>query len=558
MRATFLREIVSDLSGCRSVSGWTYRFTLLLLSSFFFLASAALAMTMPHYQLDSLVYMSTDIVIADISVESKSKFTATVTETLYGALSPGEKLETLSIFLDFYQPMVTGQKVILFLDRRPRPPVYLYPEASKSPFAVLPSGVYLIDVYDHVHESYQPNNPGRYVAQGYEFFFEQIEPTKEQDLALPSLEEVKARISATLMAVQPMRTLLDKTVTRDDESALVKMLVARPRNRETCQVEMYDAIAARILEQIRSLDDSELQLKVHALDGSGRFSLQLIRYRGGNIDKEHAAAQVKYLLQTLADRKKDVSIRVAAVEDLLGASSFGAPQSGASRPFSDDIWAAGLGDSVVAAATAIFENEKEDARLRSLCLQFLDLNEVKSPAGIRRVYARTRSEELKFAIEESFLKVSEELYQSLHSPGGPLVSIIEVVPESGCVRSTSDKVAFVLKYHVTKNFHYARSSYDVTRHLVLRNTKTPMSFAQSIAPKNIWHIGGWDEATTAKLCLSFISCRTSHPENTRSGLNIRLTTRILVPDTRWPLVRLLLARKRFPWTSRLLKNSKIL
>ena len=487
-----MREIVSELSGCRSVSGWTYRFTLLLLSSFFFLASAALAMNMPHYQLDSLVYMSTDIVIADISVESKSKFTATVTETLYGALRPGEKLETLSIFLDFYQPMVTGQKVILFLDRRPRPPVFLYPEASKSPFAVLPSGVYLIDTYDHVHEYSQPNNPGLYVAQGYNFFFERTEPTKEQDLALPSLQEVKARISATLMAVQPMRILLDKTVTRDDESALVKMLIARPRSRESCKIEMYDAIGARLLEQIHSLDDPELLLKVQALDGIGFLTVQMIRYRDGNIDKELAAGQVRYLVQTLSDRKKDVSIRVAAAEDLLWASSFGAAQSGASRAFSGDVLSSGLEDRVVAAARAVFHNQKEDARLRSVCLQFLDLNEVKNLADIRKLYARTRSEELKFAIEESFLKVSEELYQSLHSPGGPLVSIIEVVPESGCVRSASDKVAFVLKYHVTKNFHYAESSYDVTRHLVLRNTKTPLSFALSIAPRNIWHIGGWD------------------------------------------------------------------
>jgi hypothetical protein len=487
-----LREIVSELSGCRSVSGWTYRFTLLLLSSFFFLASAALAMNMPHYQLDSLVYMSTDIVIADISVESESKFTATVTETLYGALRPGEKLETLSIFLDFYQPMVTEQKVILFLDRRPRPPVFLSPEASKSPFAVLPSGVYLIDTYDHVHEYSQPNNPGLYVAQGYDFFFERTEPTKEQDLALPSLQEVKARISGTLMAVQPMRTLLDKTVTRDDESALVKMLIARPRSRESCKIEMYDAIGARLLEQIHSLDDPELLLKVQALDGIGFLTVQMIRYRDGNIDKELAAGQVRYLVQTLSDRKKDVSIRVAAAEDLLWASSFGAAQSGASRPFSGDVLSSGLEDRVVAAARAVFHNQKEDARLRSVCLQFLDLNEVKNLADIRKLYARTRSEELKFAIEESFLKVSEELYQSLHSPGGPLVSIIEVVPESGCVRSASDKVAFVLKYHVTKNFHYAESSYDVTRHLVLRNTKTPLSFALSIAPRNIWHIGGWD------------------------------------------------------------------
>jgi hypothetical protein len=105
------------------VRGRITRFSLLLLFPIFLLASAALVMNLSHYQLDSLVYMSTDIAIAEISRVSQGKFTATVTETFYGPLSPGEKPETLSVFLEFYRPMVMGQKAILFLDRRPLPPV---------------------------------------------------------------------------------------------------------------------------------------------------------------------------------------------------------------------------------------------------------------------------------------------------------------------------------------------------------------------------------------------------------------------------------------------------
>jgi len=86
------------------------------------------AMTLPHYDLDSLVYMSTDIVTARVSVRAERKFTATVTGAVSGSLAAGDKLETLSDFLGFFQPMEDSQTVILFLDRRPRQAHFLYPQ----------------------------------------------------------------------------------------------------------------------------------------------------------------------------------------------------------------------------------------------------------------------------------------------------------------------------------------------------------------------------------------------------------------------------------------------
>src|SRR5260370_37188136 len=121
-------------------------------------------MTMLHYDLASLVFLSTDIVIANISESADHKFAATVTESLHGALKPGDRLDTLTPFLSFFRPMQTGMRVVLFLDRRPHQYDFFNSEAAKSPFAVPPSGVYLIDEYDHVHEYYQQNNPGPYVA----------------------------------------------------------------------------------------------------------------------------------------------------------------------------------------------------------------------------------------------------------------------------------------------------------------------------------------------------------------------------------------------------------
>jgi hypothetical protein len=85
---------------------------------------AAQAMDLYHYDLDSLNYMSTDVVIGTVTARPEHKFTVTVDGIVYGALAAGEKLETLSDFLGFFQPMEDGQQVILFLDRRPHPVTY--------------------------------------------------------------------------------------------------------------------------------------------------------------------------------------------------------------------------------------------------------------------------------------------------------------------------------------------------------------------------------------------------------------------------------------------------
>ncbi len=52
---------------------------------------AAPAKILPHYYLDSLTYMSTDIVTAMISDGSPQQITTTVDDVLYGGLKPSER-----------------------------------------------------------------------------------------------------------------------------------------------------------------------------------------------------------------------------------------------------------------------------------------------------------------------------------------------------------------------------------------------------------------------------------------------------------------------------------
>lgn len=203
----------------------------------FLLTGVCRAMDLTHYDLDSLVYLSTDIVVAIVSQSPEHGFSAVVTETIYGSLRPGDRVEQLSPFLSFFEPMQDGMRVILFLDRRPHQYDFLHSEAAKALFAVPPSGIYLIDEYGHVHEYYQQNNPGPYVAEGYSFFITKSVPSKEQDLALPTLDEKRAMIRASLKSVQTMRPLLDKSATHDDVPALFALLDRRADARHSCSLD---------------------------------------------------------------------------------------------------------------------------------------------------------------------------------------------------------------------------------------------------------------------------------------------------------------------------------
>lgn len=456
------------------------------------LPADAAGMNLMHYSLDSLVYLSTDIVLADISKDTQGNFTATVTESLYGSLQPGVKLDALTPFLTFFQPMDDGQRVILFLDRRPHQYDFLHQDAAKSPFAVPPSGVYLIDEYGHVHEYFQPNNPGPYVAQGYMFVPEHTVPTEKDDLALPSLDEVKAQIAATVKSVIPIRDFLDRPMTAGDVPALMKLLTSRPRVPEMCSVGMNDAIASDVVEKIRSLNDPELLLRIWHLDGGVVSAPAFVQGNDftADVEKSFTAARVKFLIQTLEDRKKDVSLRIASSEILFDLAGFHShPIPGPSRVLPiDNDWLASSADEIVATAKAIFNNPAEDSDLRALSLQFLDLHNPNDVADIRRVYRHTHSSKLQFAIEQAFLEMSDELYESLHPSSGPIASIVQLAPEHGCVQPPDNQITFITRFYSTRAFATAKNGFIVPEgHIMLSNPKT----GQSVDLKNVRSMGGY-------------------------------------------------------------------
>ena len=455
------------------------------------LTPICVAMNMPHYDVDSLVYLSTDIVIAKVSQDDAKNLSARVTETLYGSLQPGDRVERLAPFLTFFQPMVDGMNVVLFLDRRPHQYGFVNSDAAKSPFAVLPSGVYLIDEYGHSHEYFQVMNPGPYVAHGYMYFPEKSVPTKEEDLALPSLDEVKRRIAIAIKTVQPVRSLLDKTASIDDGPALLRLVDTTSDSDKDCDLRMAAAINERGLDQIRSLNSAELLLRAYAIANNSQssgYALSFVESMDLPNPSGFEVARVKYLIDMLSNNHRELALRVAAVQMLLQLSKFHpGPQNGPSRALPiDNRWLIDFAKEIQATSRKIFDDPSQAPKLRGLCLQFLSLDQPKIVADVRRVHKHTRSDELRFAIEKSLIAYSKELYENLNPIGGPVTSRIKRAPECECVKRQHASMAFLMEYREGKDFRQRQPSI-VSPHPALMNLQTH----QRVRLENVHVLWGW-------------------------------------------------------------------
>jgi hypothetical protein len=447
---------------------------------------ASHAMNMPSYDEISLVYMSTDIVIADLSEDSKQQFTATVVETLYGSLHSGNKLDTLTPFLTYFYPMKDGMRVVLFLDRRQHTYDFIHSDAAKSPFAIPPSGVHLIDQYQHVHSYFQINNPGPYVAAGYWKLPKPQEPSKEDDLKLPSLDDERAKIAESIRTVEPIRALLDKTATREDAPALLSLLDRSSESRKNCGLRMAAAITERATEQIRSLNDPELLLQTHVLAGdtdSWSATVGFINSATENDDehKKFAAARGQFLIRVLSDRAKDLPVRLAAIQMLLIVSAWNHPSGGVAKVLPIDALAlASSADELRAAARKIFDDESENSNLRGLCLEFL-LDQAGILDHARRIYAHTHAAPLRFLIEEMFLVQSEAVYETLHSPNGAVASIVGPAIFCGCMSHEFSGDVFLAEWRERRDLHaeFATVASRIERRPVLTNLNTGQRFVMT-------------------------------------------------------------------------------
>jgi len=156
----------------------------------------------------------------------------------------------------------------------------------------------------------------------------------------------------------------------------------------------------------------------------------------------------------------------------------------------DNQWLAASAGDIQSAAVLIFHDESQDGHLRGLCLRFLPLDQSDIVAVVRQVYARTKSEELRFAIEESFLDTSDDLYESLSPPSGTIASLVIVAPERSCVAASANNPAFLAKYHERMDFKGGAGRPQ----LVLTSVRTGQRFTP-----NISFLSGWSSVKTGEM-----------------------------------------------------------
>jgi hypothetical protein len=121
-------------------------------------------------------------------------------------------------------------------------------------------------------------------------------------------------------------------------------------------------------------------------------------------------------------------------------------------PIDEKNWLKPYASEIQSKSRVIFDDKSESAHLRSLCLEFLSLEDSVIVADVKRVYAQTLSVELRFAIEKAFLAVSDELFQSLNSPSGPVAARLRLTPECGCWKKTHNGTPFVMEYRQRRDF----------------------------------------------------------------------------------------------------------
>jgi hypothetical protein len=254
---------------------------------------------------------------------------------------------------------------------------------------------------------------------------------------------------------------------------------------------MAGAIGERAMEQIRGLNDADLLLKAHVAAGDADWFNSALNFvsppRGKDSSSEQpdaekrkfGAGRVRFLLQTLANGREDLERRTAAVQLLLMISSESHPYSGPVKvlPIDGGILV-DAADQIRAAAMAIFDDETQDGRLRGLCLQFLSLDDAEIVADAKRVYERTRSDAVRFAIEDLFLHVSDDFYASLKPPGGDAASLVSVQKMSGCADVAPGNIVFLFQTHDRKDFYQKRfDGLAVNPVPVLRSIKSGHRFA---------------------------------------------------------------------------------
>jgi hypothetical protein len=403
-----------------------------------------------------------------------------------GTLAVGARLDQIDGYISYFEKIRSGDRLILFLDSRPRKLDFLYKEFEKAPYAIVPSGVELVDPFGHVHPYHQPMNPGGYFPEGYPWF-PWDKPLNENDARkFPTLSEEKQKIGEAIRLVDPARAVLGHESTIEDVSRLLHFVDATSSDTSDCAIRTASAIQEDAIRRIRSRNDPDLLLHAEALasamksqsSAEGFFEPPLEVIRSKDASERFTTQRAEFLLNALADKNRSMEIRRTALYFLLYKSGWGHPYSGTAKVLPiDDPALVSIASRIVDVSRSIFSDQDDDAVLRGMCLRFLDLDEPTNVALAKTIYKAAKSDALRFEIEDVLLARSDKLFLDLAPPSSEAASIVSIEPRPGCAPAEWPESVFFGQYR-QHGYHSEafRRRTDVNESTVLIERRTGKRF----------------------------------------------------------------------------------
>jgi hypothetical protein len=190
-----------------------------------FTTSRVQGMDQYTYDMDSLVYMSPQIVEGKLGAESRAN-NVTVSDFKISAVHEGNLKvgRTIQVTaLDFYRvagkgfwngrKLRSGDQFFLFGDRAKKAFLYDIPDDAEI-YWPAPSGVWLV-VGEKALDFWQFDNPGPYVA---------VLDGTATNTAIPTVVELQMQIRRSLKRVEKWRPMLEREATTNDIPALLEIL----------------------------------------------------------------------------------------------------------------------------------------------------------------------------------------------------------------------------------------------------------------------------------------------------------------------------------------------
>lgn len=413
------------------------RFAVLLCSLLaLFAATSARAMNLDAYDLDSLVYMSSDIVEATLVREYKEQDLdlreIKVTAVHKGAFTPGQSVAVAA--LDFYktpdikmnlntEPLQNGDTCIFFLVRAKAQMLWNIPDDAVIYWTV-PSGLKLV-IDNKIASFFQMSNPGPYVAQ-----LPEVYPA----VKFPTTEEYRAQIHDSMKKIDALSTLLTQPATPADAPKLMELLRERTQAQNRWQ---HDALAEAACTQLAKLHDPAILLEAISLNLPSPCESNLAIGLGTPAGRDA-------LLARIGDNTKPLEERVLDARMLMytgaiyhseisenGATVIGEPQ--------DDN-----AEYLTRIARLAVQNQQHEELclilLQNLGASFNFISQMDIAAinadmqsalsVVKTLYDATKSEQVKLQVELATSNASREAYDQLDSPCGPVLSIL-TLPNRG-------------------------------------------------------------------------------------------------------------------------------